>query len=264
MNRGNPYENLPPAERELLTRRREIAVAAVEIADEEGIDAVSMRNIATRLGVGTMTLYSWVEGKDDLIAAMSDVLSEGLLVPEPLPDDWREALTLIAVAARDTFAAHPWMLSRPRSRRRVGANMLRHIDQSLRAVRSLDLDPQTRSGVLQAVDHYALGYALANQRRREAVPAPDYGQAFKNVAQDRAKLARDTTGAEPTRGDAAAEAELRAMFESGEAPLLEEYFGSAEQAVERVMHGPPRVDEDFELGLTWLLDGVATMLERAR
>ena len=47
-----------------------------------------MRNIAARLGVGTMTLYTWVQNKDDLVDAMSDALSARLLVPEPLPADW--------------------------------------------------------------------------------------------------------------------------------------------------------------------------------
>lgn len=254
---------LSESERELLARRREIAATAVAIADEEGIEAVSMRNIAARLGVGTMTLYTWVEGKDDLIAAMSDVLSEGLLVPEPLPEDWREALTLIATAARDTFAAHPWMLSRPRSNRRISTNMLRHIDQSLRAVKNLDLDPETRSVVLQAIDHYAVGYAMTKPRRAPE-PGAGYGQAFNNMAQDRARMARETTGAEPSRADAAHEAELRAMFETGEVPLIAEYFGSAEQTVNRISQGPPQVEHDFEIGLKWLLDGIEAAIERAR
>jgi AcrR family transcriptional regulator len=257
-------ESLSGSERELLERRREIAAAAIAIADEEGIDAVSMRNIATRLGVGTMTLYTWVENKDDLIAAMSDKLSEEMLIAEPIPSDWREAITQIAVATRDVFAKHPWMLQRS-PQGRLGANMLRHIDQSLRAVKELELNWQLRASVLQAVDHYALGYAVANQRREERIKAHaerdarDYGKAFAEVAEKRAHKTRTELPA--TRGDAANAIELRRLFESGEVPALNEFFGSPEEALERIKQGPPRIDNAFEDGLRWLLDGIAASVE---
>jgi AcrR family transcriptional regulator len=231
-------DSLTPAESELLARRREIADAAIAIADEQGIDAVSMRNISARLGVGTMTLYTWVENKDDLIAAMGDALAAQMLVPEPLPEDWREALRLIAVATRDIFAEHPWMLSRDRPRAQLGANMLRHVDQSLRAVKPLELDWQLRSSILQAVDNYALGYAIGARRRGRRV----------------------AVGSE--RGDAANAVELRELFASGEAPALIELFDSPEDAVARIRQGPPEVENAFDDGLDWLLDGIAAMVER--
>lgn len=251
------------AERELLERRREIAEAAIEIADEQGIEAVSMRNIASRLGVGTMTLYTWVENKDDLIAVMSNALAEQMLVPEPLPGDWREAISLIAVATRDVFSNHPWMLSGARPAGPIGANMLRHVDQSLRAVRELELEWPLRASVLQAVDHYALGYAVANQRRAlrkaalEERDANDYGQAFKEVGESRASLTRSAS-----RGDTANAIEVRAMFEDGQAPALTEMFGTPDEAIERIRQGPPEIDSAWDDGLEWMLDGIGAMLER--
>ncbi|MFT4050100.1 MAG: TetR/AcrR family transcriptional regulator C-terminal domain-containing protein [Solirubrobacterales bacterium] len=266
---SDAHGELSPAEHELLARRREIADAAIAIADEQGIEAVSMRNIAARIGVGTMTLYTWVEGKDDLIAAMSNELAAQMLVPEPLPSDWRAALTAIAFATRDVFAHHPWMLSPARPMGPIGANMLRHVDQSLRAVRELELDWELRGAVLRAVDHYALGYAVSNQRRqlREAAHAerdsdPDYGEAFAKVSRSRA--ARIRGEAPQSRADQAGAIELRELFAGGDAPALTEYFGSAESALERIRQGPPPIENAFELGLEWLLDGVEQMLaERA-
>jgi AcrR family transcriptional regulator len=255
------------SEAELLARRREIAETGIALADEQGIEAVSMRNIATRLGVGTMTLYTWVENKDDLINVMADALADQMLVPEPMPEDWRDALTEIAIATRNVFTAHPWMLrggGRPPGQ--IGANMLRHVDQSLRAVKELDLDWPLRASILQAVDHYALGYAVANQRRKERAAArqgnddgQDYGAAFEKVSAERARLARAETPA--TRSDEANAIELRAMFESGSAPGLIELFGSPEQALERIRQGPPQLDDGFDEGLRWMLDGIQTMLE---
>jgi AcrR family transcriptional regulator len=264
-----PTSELSESDAELLARRREIGKAGIAIADEQGIDAVSMRNIATRLGVGTMTLYTWVENKEDLVAVMADALADQMLVPEPMPEDWREALTQIAVATRDVFNSHPWMITGSRPPGRLGANMLRHIDQSLRAVKGLDIDWEMRSSILQAVDHYALGYAVANQRHKEraeahrardAVNDPDnYGAAFNKVSEARAHKAR--VEAVATRGDAAAAIELRAMFESGGAPALSEIFGTPEQALERIRQGPPQIQGDFDDGLRWMLDGIAAMLD---
>jgi AcrR family transcriptional regulator len=266
----NPAPVLTESEAELLARRREIAETGIAIADEQGIDAVSMRNIATRLGVGTMTLYTWVENKDDLITVMADALADQMLVPEPMPEDWREALTQIAVATRNVFAAHPWMLGGGRPPGRIGANMLRHVDQSLRAVKGLELDWQLRVSILQAIDHYALGYAVANQRRKQRIEAhrerdadnedaKNYGAAFEKVSAERARLARAEAPA--SRGDAANAIELRTIFESGDAPALMELFGSPEQAIERIKQGPPKIEGDFDDGLRWMLDGIAAMLE---
>jgi AcrR family transcriptional regulator len=266
----NPAPALTAPETELLARRREIAETGIAIADEQGIDAVSMRNIATRLGVGTMTLYTWVENKEDLVAVMSDALADQMLVPEPMPDDWREALTQIAIATRDVFTNHPWMLSGGRPPGRIGANMLRHVDQSLRAVKGLELDWQLRGSILQAVDNYALGYAIANQRRAERIKAhrerdakdnaaENYGAAFEKVSEARAHKAR--TEIATTRAEQANALELRTMFESGAAPALVEIFGSPENALERIKQGPPKIESDFDDGLRWLLDGIAAMLE---
>lgn len=267
----NPAQSLSAPEIELLARRREIAEAGIAIADEQGIDAVSMRNIATRLGVGTMTIYTWIENKDDLIAVMSDALADRMLVPEPMPEDWREALTQIAIATRDVFTNHPWMLSGGRPPGRIGANMLRHVDQSLRAVKELQLDWELRASILQAVDHYALGYAMANQRREERVKAhrerdakddqaKNYGAAFEKVSEARAHKARIEVAT--TRGEAANAIELRELFESGAAPGLVEIFGSPEKALERIRNGPPKIESDFDDGLRWMLDGIAAMLDQ--
>jgi AcrR family transcriptional regulator len=256
---------LSDSEIELLARRREIAETGIAIADEQGIEAVSMRNIAARLGVGTMTLYTWVENKDDLIAVMADALADQMLVPEPMPEDWRAALTEIALATRNVFTAHPWMLHGGRPPGRIGVNMLRHVDQSLRAVKGLDLDWQLRASILQAVDNYALGYAVANQRREQRVDAQreaeaeGYGAAFQRVSEARAHKAR--IDAVTSRGETANAIKLRVMFESGEVPAITEFFGSPEEALAQIGSGPPRVEGDFDDGLRWMLDGIAAMLE---
>src|SRR5688500_15419831 len=74
--------------------------AAIELADAEGVDALSMRNVAVRLGVGAMSLYTHVPGKTELIELMFDSaygqLYESVESPSQQPGDWRDALRFIA------------------------------------------------------------------------------------------------------------------------------------------------------------------------
>src|ERR1700754_3520646 len=100
--------------------RAEIVAAAVRIADAEGIEAVSMRRLANELGVATMTPYTHVESKDELLDLMRDAVAAEMLLPEPIPEDWRAALRAIAERTRAAYEAHPWSLDatprRPRAR----------------------------------------------------------------------------------------------------------------------------------------------------
>jgi AcrR family transcriptional regulator len=157
-------------------RRRAIVDAAIALADSEGLVAVTMRAVAGRLGVGTMTLYSYVEAKDELLDLMLEELSGEMLLDEPVPSDWREALTAIAKRTRAVLEAHPWMFKAATREPGLGVNFLRHVEQSRAAVASLALDNEATAAILAAVDDYTLGHALrARVRRRLARPQPDAG-----------------------------------------------------------------------------------------
>ncbi|HEX8753216.1 MAG TPA: helix-turn-helix domain-containing protein, partial [Solirubrobacterales bacterium] len=112
-------EGAPALERAGI-RRQQIVATAVALADREGLEAVSMRRLAEQLGVGTMTLYSYVSGKDELLDLMRDEVAREMLLPEPLPESWRQTLWEIAVRTRDALEAHPWhfdaLPQRPRRR----------------------------------------------------------------------------------------------------------------------------------------------------
>jgi len=81
--------------------------AAVSLADEAGLDAVSLRRVAARLGVTPMALYRYVEGKDDLLDAMADRLYESLALPDG-DAEWWDALAELARSTRRTLLARPW------------------------------------------------------------------------------------------------------------------------------------------------------------
>ncbi len=98
--RGNPG-------RTPLTRDRALR-EAIALADAEGLDAVSMRNLATRLGVVPMALYKHVANKDDLLGGMVDALIAEYAVPSPQGTSWREGIRATILSARATLVRHPW------------------------------------------------------------------------------------------------------------------------------------------------------------
>jgi AcrR family transcriptional regulator len=130
--------------------RELIATVALDIADKEGFDAVSMRRIAQQMDVGTMSLYHYVSSKDELIAAMDDaIMGEALL--ETLPKGWRRAMTEIARRTHAVFIRHPWalfaMVSAP-----PGLNTMRHVEQCLEALDETALTTTQKFTLLAMVD----------------------------------------------------------------------------------------------------------------
>jgi AcrR family transcriptional regulator len=217
-----------------VDRRQEIVSAAMTLADRHGLDAVSMRNIAELLGVGTMTLYGHVDGKDEVLDLIADELSREMLVPEPVPEHWRSALREIAVRTRDAIGRHPWVTGAMGRRRAVRINTMRHIEQSIAALSELDVDPPAKTKILMAVDDYVFGHALRTDAR--------------------ARQAQNNPG--PPKVDD----EVRAAIDAGELPLLAKAIARRSSRTAAGLRPPA----DFEQGLDWLLDGIEAEIARGR
>ena len=157
----------PIARRPRFTRES-IAVAAMRIADTEGFGAVSMRRIATELDAGTMTLYHYVRTKDELLSLVVDSMMGEVVIPstEPIPTDWRAALTMVAERTRAALERHPWILDMTDDPA-VGPNSVRHFDQTLQTVASLPLSLAERFDIVRAVDEYVFGYCLQHRGTEE-------------------------------------------------------------------------------------------------
>jgi AcrR family transcriptional regulator len=214
-------------------RRQEIVAAAVRIADAEGVDAVSMRRLADELGVATMTPYTHVESKDELIDLMRDAVAAEMLLPEPIPDDWREALRAIAHRTKAAFEAHPWSLDTASRRPRARINRLRHIEQSVEIMVRLEVAPQTGRAILMSIDDYVIGYCLRKRLRQRMLDSLD--------PEDKEAL--------HSFGDP--DPEVAAALAAGELPLVKKITGRRGNHPFGV---PP--DSGFEPGLEWLLDGI--------
>ena len=155
-----------PGARRPRWSRDEMASAAVELVDTEGLDALSMRRLAGVLGAGTMTLYHYVKTKDELLALVTDaVLAEVLLDDHELdPTDWQATMRVIAHRTRDSLLRHPWVFDITEEPP-FGPNAARHFDQCLGALAAVEADLGTKLDVIFTVDEYVFGYCL--QRRND-------------------------------------------------------------------------------------------------
>jgi AcrR family transcriptional regulator len=149
----------PSARGRGLTRDA-IVAAAIAIADNDGLDAVSIRRVAGELDVRPMSLYTHIASKEDLLDLMVNEVIGEALVPEPLPGHWRDVVREIAVRSHNAFVAHPWTMQAFGQRPRFGPNALRHAEQSIAAISALGLDERTAATLLAIVDEYALGHAM--------------------------------------------------------------------------------------------------------
>jgi AcrR family transcriptional regulator len=215
-------------------RRQEIVAAAVRIADAEGVEAVSMRRLADELGVATMTPYTHVESKDELIDLMRDAVAAEMILPEPIPEDWRAALRAIAHKTKGAFEAHPWSLDMPSRRPRARINRLRHIEQSVGIMVRLEVAPGTGRAILMSIDDYVTGYCLRQRLRQRMLDSLD---------PERKEALRHLHDPDP---------EVAAALEAGELPLIKKI--TAHRNRTHPFGVPP--DSGFEPGLEWLLDGI--------
>ena len=147
-----------PNDRRPRFNREQITAAVLKIADDEGFEALTMKRIAEELDCGTMTLYYYVRTKADLVTLMHDAILAEILLPQ-LPSCWREAVSAIARRTRDVLLAHPWSVASLNGAQ-FGPNAMRHMEQSLAALDTLDLDPQEKLAFWGIVDDYVFGSAL--------------------------------------------------------------------------------------------------------
>lgn len=146
----------------------QVVAAAVAIADAEGLDAVSMRSVAERLGLTAMSLYAYVPSKGVLIDAMLDrTLGEAAVGPEA-GEHWREGLHRLAHDTWNIYRRHPWTLQVTMTRRPFGPNILAGLEATLRTVSGLGLAPQEMVSIVNTVDDYVHGALAASLETTQA------------------------------------------------------------------------------------------------
>lgn len=136
----------------------DVVANAIALADEAGLEAVTMRQLAQRLGVAPMSLYTYVPGRAELLDLMLDECY--LAMPrEDLSDrPWRERLTAVARENWDLYRAHPWAALVSTARPPLGPGMTAKYE--LRAFDGTGLDDVTRDAALT----YLLGFVQSSAR----------------------------------------------------------------------------------------------------
>jgi AcrR family transcriptional regulator len=145
-----------------LSRER-VLDAAVELADRDGIDALSMRRLAQELGAEPMSLYHWFRSKDALLQGMLDEVYAEM---EPPLDgtDWRRDLRGAAISSRDVLLRHPWaagLLMRPAADpSTVSSARLGWMNAVLGRLRAAGFSPQLTHHAYHALDSHVTGFVL--------------------------------------------------------------------------------------------------------
>jgi AcrR family transcriptional regulator len=203
--------------------REQITKAAVELADAEGLGAVSMRKLAAKLDAGATSLYWHVQSKDDLHELMVDEVVGEIVLPQP-SGDWREDLRALTLASYETLSRHRWIVLvgiQPG----LGPKTRRYGEVALRVFEPLELDLSTAFNVLAALNNYIFGFIhreVAWEQLRERSGLDEEGW----------------------------KARLQAYLEEASA----EDAGLTEQMAERFALVNR---ESFEFGLDCLLEGIA-------
>jgi AcrR family transcriptional regulator len=217
----------PPLNRERVLR------AAMELADEAGIESLTMRKLARELGVEAMSLYNHVANKGDLVDGIVDLAVEEIELPSG-GEDWDEAIRKCAISAHEALLRHPWacgLAILPTSTRSVRLPRLRYMEWLLGRLREAGFSPDLTFHAYHALDSHIFGFTLWQLGHMEGA---------KDIA------------AEEDPGEFAAR--LLQEFRSTGHP----YF--AEHVEQHIAAPPGEGAREFEFALDLTLDG----LERAR
>lgn len=147
------------------------------MADRDGIESLSMRNLAQEIDSKPMSLYNHVANKDDLLDGMVDIVVGEIDVPD-LNTDWKTAMRRRAVSAHAVLLRHPWSTLALVSRVNVGPAMLRYIDATLGCLREAGFSFEMADHVWNAVDSHVYGFTL--QELNFPFEAAEYSEVAKN------------------------------------------------------------------------------------
>ncbi|MFF2810744.1 TetR/AcrR family transcriptional regulator C-terminal domain-containing protein [Streptomyces sp. NPDC058000] len=224
----------PTAARELSRER--VVHTAIEIADAEGLTAVSMRSVAARLNAATMSPYRYVNSKDDLVLLMADAVFGELHLPHETPAHWRARLESGARSLWALHRAHPWLAQiGPLTRPLILPNLMAYSEWMLTALDGHGLDPTAMLNFNALLYSHVQGIAVQLEREAHAASITGLSEDQWLDAQAPALAAITASGRYPTFTRV-----IQAVGESGYDLDL---------------------DALFEIGLNSMLDGVATLIE---
>ncbi len=211
----------PTTSRPALTRAAVFA-AAVTLADEGGVVALTMRRLAERLGVEAMSLYHHVANKDQILDGMVDAVFAEIELPAS-GGDWRAELRRRSASAREALRRHRWAIGLLESRAQPGPSTLGHHDAVIGCLRTGGFSVAAAAHAFSVLDSYVYGFAM----QEAALP-------FEGGEGDLEQIAAD-------------------LLAQG---LADAYPHLAELTVEHVLQPGYAYADEFDIGLDLVLDGL--------
>jgi AcrR family transcriptional regulator len=213
------------AQRTPLSRDR-VLHAAMKLADEGGIKAVSMRKIAQELGVEAMSLYNHVASKDEIVDGIVDLVATEIDLA-PTGDDWKEAMRRRVISAHEVLLKHPWACSLWMSSETLGGPRMRYADAVLRGFREGGFPEELTYHAFHVIQSHIMGFTM-------------YVASFEFDVEDLERLA----------------AEFLETFPADEYPDLADHIRQ---------HAEPGDEHEgtFEFGLDLVLDGLERLRDAA-
>jgi AcrR family transcriptional regulator len=209
------------APRPTLTRQR-VLEGAVNLADEIGIEALTIRKLADSLGTRPMTIYHYVPSKDEIVDGMVEMVFAEIELPSP-DEDWQPAIRKRCVSAREVLKRHPWAAPLMESRTAPGPMNLAHHEAVLACLRRGGLSFPLMAHAYAILDSFVYGYAF----EESVLPFDTYEDIRGLAAQIMASFPADT------------------------------YPAFAEFTKEHVLQPGYRFADSFDFGLDLIIDGLA-------
>jgi AcrR family transcriptional regulator len=218
-----PTQTSSNAERRAPLSRERVLRAAIALADQSGIESLTMRRLGQELGVEAMSLYNHVANKDDILDGIADQVLSDIEVP-PTGTEWKTAMRQRAISAHEALLAHPWAAILIMSRYNIGPGMTRYLDATLGRLREGGFSIEGALDAWNTLDSHLYGFTL------KELNLPFEAEEAQQVSAD--VLTQLSTGEYPHVA-----AVITEVMQSG------------------------RV-EDFEFGLNLILDGLERILDR--
>jgi AcrR family transcriptional regulator len=208
--------------------REQVLRAAVALADEGGLEKLSMRRLSQELGGGAMSLYNHVANKGEILDGIVDLVFSEIDLPVP-GGDWRTELRRRSISARNVLRRHPWAIQLLQSRTHPGPATLRHHNAVIGTLRGAGFSVEKTAHAFALIDSYVFGFALSE------AALPIHGpETVTEVAEQMMK------GFDPTKF-----------------PHLVEF------SVEHVLKPGYDFGDEFDYGLDLILDGLEGRSETA-
>jgi len=231
---GEPRASRGPRQRTTVDA---VVSAAIDLADAEGLDALTMRAVAGRLGITAMSVYTYVPGKAELLDLMLDAVYRDMPRADLSRMRWRTRVSTVAAENRDMLARHRWVIRMGTTRPPLGPGMAAKYDHELTAFDGLGLTDLEMDSALT----YVLGFVTA----------------VAGIAADTDEAAAGSGVSDHSWWESAAPV-LAEVFDASAFPLAARVGAAAGQAHDSAYSAT----HAYDFGLARVLDGLAPLIER--